>query len=227
MEKVAGTEERAEGAGARRRLGQALAAFREGKAKPWVVAMPVKPRAYNAKEQIKKLDRRKLRKLIKPENALALIPHLPVTGEERLHALIAGDFVYCDLLTAIVAQLGAPRSIWCATLSLSQKNVLALEALAGGCPVTLLVSHYFSRTNAAIFAALRAVETRTPGLAVHVARSHCKVTLFDFQDRPLVVEGSANLRSSGNLEQVSVFCDRGLLDFHREWIEEAAKAFVA
>jgi hypothetical protein len=172
------------------------------------------------------LENRVMRRCIRPENAEVLLPHLPKNEEERLHAIIAGDFIFCDLVCAVVARHGAPRRLTCATLSLSLKNVAALEKLASnhGFPIDLLLSHYFEKTNQAIFAALLAVRDRCPLIRVRIARSHCKITLFDYPDFPLVIESSANLRSSRNLEQVSIFADRELLDFHLQWIEEAAAA---
>ena len=47
------------------------------------------------------------------------------------------------------------------------------------------------------------------------ARNHAKVALFDCG---LVIETSANLRSSDNIEQITAVHDVELYDFHREWI---------
>lgn len=195
-------------------------------------ALPVKTRVFTAKKQRQEFGAvatkawRSVRRFIRPENAEVLLPHLPECETDRLHALIAGDFVFCDLLAAIIAKRGAPRRMVCATLSLSQKNIATLESLVSkhGFPLEILLSHYFTRTSAAIFAALLAVAKRNPLVRVRVTRSHCKVTLFDYETAPLVIESSANLRSSGNLEQVSIFADAGLLEFHAGWIAEAADA---
>ena len=35
----------------------------------------------------------------------------------------------------------------------------------------------------------------------------------------LVLEGSANLRSSDNLEQMTIFNEQAVHDFHAEWID--------
>lgn len=190
-------------------------------------AFPVETRMFAAKQQrgavdhLKAADRRALRKYIRPENAEVLLPHLPECEADRLHALIAGDFVFCDLLAAIIARRGAPRRLVCATLSLSDKNVATLESLVSthGFPLEILLSHYFTKTSKDIYAALLAVAERSPLVRVRVARSHCKVTLMDYGEAgALVLESSANLRSSRNLEQVSIFNDRGLLEFHAGWI---------
>ena len=37
-----------------------------------------------------------------------------------------------------------------------------------------------------------------------------------------VIEGSANLRSSDNLEQIAVFNDPDLVAFHQAWIDTLA-----
>lgn len=213
-------------------LAAALANFKNGNpSDDKSRVFPVATRVFKAKQQreavdtLKARDRLALRKFIRPENAEVLLPHLPECEDERLHALIAGDFVFCDLLAAIIARRGAPRRLVCATLSLSQKNIATLESLAvtHRFPVELLLSHYFAKTNKEQYAAVLSIAKRQPLIRVRVARSHCKVTLLDYENAALVIESSANLRSSRNLEQVSIFNDRALLEFHAEWIAEAAE----
>jgi|GEM_PF-5169257 len=51
-------------------------------------------------------------------------------------------------------------------------------------------------------------------------RSHAKVIAARFTDgRCFVIESSANLRTCRNLEQFAITQDRGLFDFHRQWME--------
>lgn len=195
-------------------------------------AFPVKTRVHARKQRdalagVKARDRLALRKHIRPENAAALLAHLPESEDDRTHALIAGDFIFCDFVEAVARARGNPPALTLATLSLSAKNAAALERFAQeGVRVALLVSHYFQKTSATIFRALELAAERSPALSIRVGRSHCKVTLFDYPDFPLVVESSANLRSSRNLEQVTLFCDRELLNFHAGWIAEAAEAYA-
>ena len=63
--------------------------------------------------------------------------------------------------------------------------------------------------------------TAFPGVKVAAARTHCKVVCFDIaEDDALVFEGSANLRTNKNREQLSVFRDPDLHQWHAGWIDE-------
>lgn len=222
-------------AGELKTLAAALDEFRTRPTSPEelkAAALPVPTRFHKARDQRRKFETvagaswRKARKFIRPENAEALLPHLPEVEEERLHVLLAGDFVFCDLLAAIIAKRGTPRRLVCATLSLSRDNLATLAALveARGFALDLLLSHYFSKTSRDIWGAALALAEREPRVRVRATRSHCKVTLFDYPEAPLVIESSANLRSSSNLEQASFFVCRDLYEFHAAWIEEAGEA---
>ena len=51
-------------------------------------------------------------------------------------------------------------------------------------------------------------------------RTHCKLILAKMADgTAYVVEASANLRSSKNIEQFVLTQDIGLYQFHRAWID--------
>lgn len=52
------------------------------------------------------------------------------------------------------------------------------------------------------------------------ARSHAKVITADFGARKVVLEGSANLRTNGNCEQLTVIMDDDLSAWHSRWIDE-------
>ena len=62
-------------------------------------------------------------------------------------------------------------------------------------------------------------------LRLAAARSHCKVVCFDLGPCDgLVFEGSANLRTNGNREQLTATRDRALHDWHAAWIDELVSA---
>jgi hypothetical protein len=176
----------------------------------------------------KRRDKKAGRALIKPENSDQVIDAIPETPEETFHALVCGDFVFCDLLTRIVQRLGAPTTLTVATLSLSVKNLDSLVAMLKAAPdlrLHLLLSHYFQSTSKEIFVALEKLlsETFPDRFQLTIGRSHAKVALFDYGREgrePIIIETSANLRSSANLEQLAIFRGRDLADFHLGWIEE-------
>ncbi len=86
--------------------------------------------------------------------------------------------------------------------------------------LTLLVSNFFHGHEKELHAWTRDELSRYPGSRTAVARSHCKIVTFDFCDgAKLVFEGSANLRTNGNIENITMTRHRTLHDFYADWID--------
>lgn len=191
--------------------------------------VPSKNYIQRKKDAMKAKDRSAARKLIKPKNADQIIELLPEPGD-LVHAITCGDFVMGDCLGRFCDLRGCPSRLTISTLSLSVKNAEMFSRILEKNPsleFELLLSHYFQSTNGDVFTAVeRLISEKFPDRArVGVNRSHAKIFLFDYKDdrRNWVIESSANLRSSNNMEQMTISNDRGLLDFHREWICEMLK----
>jgi hypothetical protein len=164
---------------------------------------------------------RRLRML---REARDLLDALPQPGE-TLHAIQTGRFDLALLLTAILDLLPAPcRRLRVATLSYNKANAAELLGLlesgkAGG--LTLLCSLFFRAHYKELHEWFAAELRAYPGSRLAAARSHCKVFLFDLaDDSAIVIEGSGNLRCNGNREQLTVFNDRPLHDWHSNWIDQ-------
>lgn len=173
---------------------------------------------------VKRKRKAMARKLIKPENSDFLIDALPAEGE-LLHCVTCGDFVLGDMVVRLVERIGPPKSLTIATLSMSVKNVESFAAMLEqhrDLTLEILVSHYFRNTNGEIFTAIEnlLVKKFPERFAVRIERSHAKLILFDYPGEAYVIETSANLRSSNNIEQMVVSNSRELLNFHRQWIGE-------
>lgn len=178
-----------------------------------------------AKQRLKQ-SRRGIKALIRPENAACVLPHLPEPGD-HLHAILRGDFVLADLIPAIIAHRGALTALHVATLGLSSANAemlarLNTEQLAPS--ITIVCSHYFQHVDKTTV--FREVSARLAGKArLIVTRNHAKVICLPTRaGDAYVIEGSANLRSSDNLEQITIFNDAALLDWHVAWMEQLATA---
>lgn len=170
-------------------------------------------------------QRRGIRAFIRPENAAALLEYLPSPGD-RTHGILRGDFVLCDIIPAIIAKRGGCPHLRIATLGLSVSNADTLAMLVERGHVerlTLVVSHYFQQVDKATV--YRGVESRLRGLAeIIVTRCHAKVICLPNRSGDFyVVEGSANLRSSDNVEQIVITNDRDTHDFHVAWMEEISR----
>lgn len=179
--------------------------------------------AYKAAAKAKRAG---IRQFIRPENALVVVRRLPEDGGTT-HCILRGDFVLADLLPHLLEERYCPH-LRIATLGMSEENAKLLARLHEQGRIgrlTMVLSHYFEQVNKSTvyFEVRRILE----GLAQFVImRSHAKVICVPraldeagvVRDW-LVLEGSANLRSSDNLEQLTIFNDRDVHDFHAEWID--------
>ncbi len=171
-----------------------------------------------------KRKRKGIKKMIRPQNAAGVLQHLPMPGE-RTHCLLRGDFVLCDLIPAIIGARGRCPKLHLATLGLSAANADTLATLRARNlvgDIHLVCSHYFAQVDKTT--TYRQVVARLEGLAkIVITRCHAKVILLptDAGDH-FVIEGSANLRSSDNTEQMVIFNCAETADWHRTWLEEIA-----
>ncbi len=171
-------------------------------------------------------DRRGIKALIRPGNAAAVIAHLPADPDDRTHCLLRGDFVLCDIIPTILRARGSCPHLRIATLGLSVANADTLACLiergtVGG--LTLIVSHYFQQVDKTTV--FRAVAARLAGIAhIAVTRSHAKVICLPTSAGDhYVIEGSANLRSSDNVEQMLITNDPDTHAFYAAWLDELAQ----
>jgi hypothetical protein len=158
------------------------------------------------------------------KEAAELLPHLPTEPGCATHAVMTGRYDLMVLLTAMLAHYGGEcQSFRIATLSFNDRNTSEMAELlrsgrAGA--LTLLCSVFFRDHSDQEYAAACREAARFPGRwRLAAARNHCKVALADFGGRKLVVEGSANLRTNANWEQLAVILDDGLHDWHAAWID--------
>lgn len=169
--------------------------------------------AANARSQ------KKHQRFIRPENAAALIANLPEPGE-TLHGILRGDFVLADIMEPMLKRGRCPHLL-VGTLSMSVNNAqtfvkLFQENLVDR--ITLVISHYFTSVNkSTIYSEIRRILESTKTDIV-VMRSHAKVIVMQTAENNYVIESSANLRSSDNLEQITIFNDPDVAAFHADWI---------
>ena len=160
------------------------------------------------------------------KTAAELVPELPQPGE-AVHALMLGTFDLCQVITATAKLLPDLSHLRIATLCYSKRNVAELCSLLEtrtGLALTLLVSVFFREHNKALHEYAVGELTAYPNTTIGAARTHCKVVCFDMGPTDaLVFEGSANLRTNKNREQLTVFRDRQLHDWHARWIDELVK----
>jgi hypothetical protein len=151
-----------------------------------------------------------------------ILAHLPQPGES-LHALMTGLYDFLPLVGHVITHYPAPcAELRIATLAFNSRNTHEITQLVDGGAVrrvSLLCSDFFAKHNKAEFAeAVR--ELRQRGMRIAAPRCHAKVTCLHFEGgAKLVFEGSANLRTNGNIEQFALFNDAALHDWHAAWID--------
>ena len=153
---------------------------------------------------------------------------------DAMYAIVSGNFIFGDYIEALLVEKNLfAEEIFIATLSLGQENVDSLVNIRSGGFVdrmALIVSDYW-------YAHERRREGGVPCIVENLggkdftfaaAGLHTKVTLIKTRcGKYLVLHGSANLRSSRNIEQMCVENSQALYEFNREWMEKILSKFTA
>jgi hypothetical protein len=116
------------------------------------------------------------------------------------------------------------------TLSMSQDNIDSLENLIRGNYVdklNLIISAYFySHERNALIPYLYKHLDIDNCFQLAVAGIHTKTCQFKtLGGRYVVIHGSANLRSSGNIEQFTIECNKELYEFYHSIFEDIKKRY--
>jgi hypothetical protein len=167
--------------------------------------------------------RASLRRKAQLKKAAEVIPHLPRPGES-LHTLLTGYFDFALVLTCVLRSRPAPcEHARIATLSFGPKNTQEIarwldEGLVRR--VSLLAADFMAKASPKVYQGAVEELAGRRGQVVGSARCHAKVVTLAFADGlRLVFEGSANLRTNRNMENLCVVNDPGLHDWHATWID--------
>ena len=162
---------------------------------------------------------------VKYKNALQLAKDIGQLDKEgqRVFAVVDGSFIFGDFIEAylVTHNLLAKRMV-ISTLSLSQENVDSLKNLFIGdyChKLDVIVSDYFysHERNSLIKYMYEHLDTDNK-FQLAVCRTHTKITLIETEcGKWLTIHGSANLRSSDNIEMFSIENSKDLYDFNLDW----------
>jgi hypothetical protein len=182
-----------------------------------------------------KITRYQRPKTVKYENAKNLAQKIGIlnTGE-HVNAIVSGDFIAGDFLEAYLVENDLiADEIIISTLSMSSQNVDSLQTvqeylLSETGRIGLIISDYF-------FAHERkdGIEDIVKHLGngqftLAVAGIHTKITLIRTTcGMNLIIGGSANLRSSMNIEQITLDNCPIQYAFHRKWMAEILNNYQA
>lgn len=155
------------------------------------------------------------------EHAREMARDMALDNDHETFAIVSGNFVFGDLLEALVEERRlSVRKLAIHTLSLNAENIDSIRNVLEMQPVEqldVILSNYWYahelRTGMVGYL-FETLDLDRLDLRVAFAGTHCKlITVETLKGNVLTMQGSANLRSSGNIEQVHVSPDRALYDF--------------
>jgi hypothetical protein len=185
-----------------------------------------RPQAGDARQRAHEF-RARLRRTAQLRKAAEVVPQLPPEGCS-LHTLLTGYFDPILVATCVLKS----RPVVCghcrlATLSFGSKNVQEMAGWLDSGAVrrlTLLCANFMEKASPKEYGAAVAELVERRGQAVGSARTHTKLVTLAWEDGlRLSFEGSANLRSSRNAENLTIVNDPGVHDFWADFIDRKVR----
>ena len=167
---------------------------------------------------------------------VALGPGVALAPGARQFVIVSGNFVFGDVLEALTVGEGRlyPRRVSIQTLSMSRENVDSLRNVVEACPLMeslrIVLSDYFfaheRRRDGLVPYLCDVLDTDAVDFDVAFASLHTKIVSIETLGGNFVVmDGSANLRSSRNIEQFRIECDEGLYRFVEDFTDRVFRAY--
>lgn len=173
---------------------------------------------YFAPKKTREIHERKL----KYADALNLAKDINFNEAERFHVIVGGSFFFGDFIEAFIVNYNIHvRKLSISTLSMNKNNVDSLENLVKGDFVdelNLILSDYFySHEKHDLVPYIYEKLDFNDKFQLSFAGTHCKICLIEtHNDRYFVFHGSANLRSSSNIEQICLEENKDLYLWYNE-----------
>lgn len=156
------------------------------------------------------------------DNAQKMARELRLGFGERFDAFVSGSFIFGDFIEAyLTTQNACAKRMTISTLSMSQNNVDSLHTLMEKGYIeelNLIISVYFwGNERSSLIPYIYKQLDIGDRFQLAVAGVHTKTVNFEtLGGRKIVLHGSANLRSSGNIEQFTMEENPELYDFYDE-----------
>lgn len=166
------------------------------------------------------------------EHAEQFARDLRIDDETETFAFVSGNFIFGDFMEALVdiGKLSVKR-MTIMTLSMNDENIDSIRNICeweGVERLDVVLSDYWYAHELGGLVPYLFEELDLDGMELHVgfASVHCKTWCVETRNgHCLTVEGSANLRSSRNIEQVHISPDRGLFEFVTGFTENVIDAY--
>jgi hypothetical protein len=154
-----------------------------------------------------------------------LANNITIETNSRAFVVINGSFYFGDFIEALIIQKNyTVKALTISTLSMNENNVDSLAGLLKSGYVeqlNLIVSDYFySHERGNLVEYIYEELDINNQFQFAAAGTHCKVCLILTEcGKHIVIHGSANLRSSGNIEQFVIEENKQLYDFNYQYQE--------
>jgi hypothetical protein len=161
-------------------------------------------------------------KFLKYRNAELLANDINFNENNRYFVIIDGSFFFGDFIEAFIVKHNIHvKKMTISTLSMNKNNVDSLANLINGNYIdelNLLLSDYFyGHEKHDLIPYIYETLDIDNKFQLSFAGTHCKICIFEtVNGRKFVFHGSANLRSSSNIEQIMLEESEGLYDFMDE-----------
>jgi hypothetical protein len=158
-------------------------------------------------------------KFLKYRNAENLANDINFNENNRYFVIIDGSFFFGDFIEAFLVKHNIHvKKMTISTLSMNKNNVDSLANLIKGNYINelnLILSDYFyGHEKHDLIPYIYQTLDIDNKFQLSFAGTHCKICIFEtINGRKFVFHGSANLRSSSNIEQIMLEESTGLYDF--------------
>lgn len=165
------------------------------------------------------------------ENAAKMARQITIGPGERVDAIIDGSFVFADFICAYLMQHNLKaRRMSISTLGMSDRNVEVLKGLMDRDYIqqlNLIVSIYFyGNEKFALIPYMYKTLDFGDRFQLAVAGVHTKIVTMELDNgQHIVLHGSANLRSSDNVEQFTMEDNREVYDFYDDFHTRIVERF--
>ena len=160
------------------------------------------------------------------DNAQKLARELTLDKGERANVIVAGSFIFGDFIEAYLTSHNAKAiRMTISTLSLSQENVDSLRTLLEYGYIDqldMIISVYFFAHERNVLVPYMYEQLDIDNrFQLAVCSTHMKTVHFEtLGGKKIVMHGSANLRSSANIEQFTIEENPALYDFYEDMSEK-------
>lgn len=173
-------------------------------------------------------------RMICEENASDLAAKIKPERGMRVHCVVSGNFMFSHFLRAfLMDNMIQAKRVAISTLSMSQSCIESLKDICdlGYCQkLDLIVSMYFySHERQSLIPYLYEsldYDSAPYSFQLAVADTHCKTIQIETSGgAKVVIHGSANLRSSGCVEQFCIEENPELHDFHNDVADKILRTY--